>query len=380
MVSTRSHDHALQVVGTNSQNRQSTSENPFKKRKLSHDEYDEGRENRRRNTTTETAVAVVIDQPRQDGNTKILPERSRSNVQGRQSLLADRPITIRSDLGHSADFLPGSGKEMQPIPQQNPHSLKESSPGNWATEEKDKSQNQPVPSPNVAASLELEAHIQEERLSTNEEKISARDNAQDDKASDDEAPEEAITTAMQDKIGAAAAKAAELSMKEEAARKVRRREHNDRMRFQVQTTKRGIPEREPGLHQSAADNIKEGTGHTLIGRDYKKQPLPAILPDEILSIESSIQHPAPPPIISQPQKNTRRKFFVERQDRPPKDLVRGNTKVRIIEPERTGLPPKSSTKGKEIREKWLLGQRGDRPGLWVPRMKQSSSFVRKAKR
>ena len=379
MVLTRSHDHPAQNVNTNDPRGHTSSENNSKKRKFGQDGDHVVIRDTKSPVTKETAVAVVINQPCQDSRTAIIPEKSRGFTKGRPNSPTDTPVTVSLDADRPADVVREQRNKEQSTSQPVRHLPQRSGPETRATEEKYDPQTQPATSSERVISVGSKAFNQGGEPSTEQQETSTSNNAQeDDKASDDEAPEEAVTTATQDKIGAAAAKATEQSMKEEAAKKIRRREHNDRMRLQANTVKADTKRRKPGLQQSITDSAKDGAGDIPLEKGQKRPPLPVILPDEILNAESSALPLATPPIVAQPQKAARRKLLLERQDRPPKDLMHGNTKIRVLQHERTRLPPKSSMKGKDIREKWLLGRRGDKSGLWIPRRKQLSGFVRSA--
>lgn len=107
-----------------------------------------------------------------------------------------------------------------------------------------------------------------------------------------------------------------------------------------------------------------------------KAPLPAFLPDEILAAEPVTRLPTPPLSAKKVPMNKRTKF-PNVDSKPPKDLTVGKTKVRVLQDISTALPPKASVTGKALRESWLMGRRGLKGNLMVPRRKPSGDFVRK---
>ena len=107
-----------------------------------------------------------------------------------------------------------------------------------------------------------------------------------------------------------------------------------------------------------------------------KSQLPLLLPDEVLNAEPVVRPPTPPP--EKPIENTqliKKRQLLSSDSRPPKDIRRGSLTVRVINPGPGVMPPKVSKQSKNMREAWLMGQRGPRGG--IERRKQGGSFVRK---
>lgn len=111
-------------------------------------------------------------------------------------------------------------------------------------------------------------------------------------------------------------------------------------------------------------------------KSSSKTPLPALLPDEVLAVELVTRLLTPPLSVDKVFTNKKRRFL-DTDSKPPKDIKYGRTKVRVLQANRTTLPPKASTIGKALRESWLLGRRGLKGGLAVPRRKPCGGFVRK---
>ena len=109
-------------------------------------------------------------------------------------------------------------------------------------------------------------------------------------------------------------------------------------------------------------------------RSSVKTPLPALLPDDILAAKPVIRPPAPPPSAKIVPNQKRKLLDVESQS--PKDIKRGNVKVRVLQDERASLPPKASQTSKALRESWLAGRRGAKGNIIVPRRRLGGGFVR----
>ena len=69
--------------------------------------------------------------------------------------------------------------------------------------------------------------------------------------------------------------------------------------------------------------------------------------------------------------------MLNNESKPPKDIKRGGIKFRVLQVEKSVLPPKSSAASKALREQWLMGQRGSLGGVGVPRRKMGGGFVKK---
>ncbi len=98
---------------------------------------------------------------------------------------------------------------------------------------------------------------------------------------------------------------------------------------------------------------REGTSST--------SALPTLLPDEILALEPTKRPPTPPPAETTTHVSKRHKFF-SAGEKPPKDLVRGNVRVRVLDNPSSHLAPKAGKGSKSLKEGWLAGRRGSGRG------------------
>lgn len=105
-------------------------------------------------------------------------------------------------------------------------------------------------------------------------------------------------------------------------------------------------------------------------------PLPLLLPMEILAAEPVVHAPTPPFSNSKLAISQKRKFL-DPEPKPPKDIKRGNVRIRVLPDNRSNLPPESSQASKALRESWLTGRMGRKGVVQLPRRKPSGEFVRK---
>ena len=190
----------------------------------------------------------------------------------------------------------------------------------------------------------------------------------------EEAPEEYTVGEGKGDIEAAAHDAARVSAQTKASQKLKRSKHERKMREQARTVEK--------LPSAATTSIIKGTDHPkkVEQETPSTRSLPALLPDYILNAEPPSQTPMQlAPLATNIDKNVKRKRILDDSDKIPKDVVRGNTRIRLLPVPNSLLPPKSSSKGRDIRERWLLGQRGSDAAKWLPRTKPLSGFVRKSR-
>jgi len=109
-------------------------------------------------------------------------------------------------------------------------------------------------------------------------------------------------------------------------------------------------------------------------KSFKRNgPLPALLPDEILAAEPMTRPPTPPPIVTTISSKKHR--FIDADPKPPKDIKKGTVKVRVLEDNKSVLPPRASKASKSLKESWLAGQRG-RKDSTAQRRKPGGGFLR----
>lgn len=255
----------------------------------------------------------------------------------------------------------------------------------------------------------------EERLGSQE------DLPENEDESEDEAPETVTASAGFDKARTSALDAAKVAARyvssrrrlcirrkltgnrSEADKRLRRREHDQKLRSQAKSAKTSRSTDKP----SGKVRLKKGSLREVITEDDPtsvekpdsldliphivdgeaqtpqtkprstgKTPLPLLLPMEILAAEPVVHAPIPP-LSKNGLAISQKRKFLDPEPKPPKDVKRGNVNIRVLPDNRSILPPQCSQASKALRESWLTGRFGLKGGIQVPRRKPSGSFIRK---
>ncbi|KAF2180804.1 hypothetical protein K469DRAFT_741017 [Zopfia rhizophila CBS 207.26] len=98
--------------------------------------------------------------------------------------------------------------------------------------------------------------------------------------------------------------------------------------------------------------------------------LPALLPDSLLEAAGERRPPTPPPATLPGQdaaakwkeKLNRHIKFLERGEKPIKDVRKGPVNVHVLAKQNSLLPPKANRDTKHVREKWLKGKQAEKRG------------------
>ncbi|KAI4093458.1 MAG: hypothetical protein LQ344_002871 [Seirophora lacunosa] len=205
-------------------------------------------------------------------------------------------------------------------------------------------------------------------------------------SSSDESPEVVTKTSGLEKVRTAAAEATKAAEAQRAAGKQKRRERDRLLKLQAKNTKKqaeqmdaqestpATPTRGDMEDSSSPSPSDSPNGFTWSSRDA----LPTLLPDEILAAEPVIRFPTPSPerVVAKAPINKRQRFLEETSKRP-KDIQKGNVRIRVLEEQRSILPPKVSKMSQSIRESWLVGRPGAKGRATVERRKMGSGFVRR---
>ena len=112
-------------------------------------------------------------------------------------------------------------------------------------------------------------------------------------------------------------------------------------------------------------------------RNRKKQQIPEYLPDEILAMEPQLELPADSSALNENvhQRDRRARNIHFRDEKAPKDLKYGSTKVRVLSENNKLLPPKANAQSRRIRESWLEGRPGKRGQAMFERQTISKPFL-----
>ncbi|KAL8936366.1 MAG: hypothetical protein Q9216_004972 [Gyalolechia sp. 2 TL-2023] len=203
--------------------------------------------------------------------------------------------------------------------------------------------------------------------------------------SDDEAPDVVAQSTGLERARSAAAETAKAVEAQRAVEKQKRKERNKLLERQAKATKKEVKETKSKDISPSITAEVENTNH---GSPSLKRPagvrlssqavLPDFLPDEILAAEPMVRFPTPSPeprLVKAPINKKQR--FLEEKSRPPKDVRRGNVRIRVLEERQATLAPKVSKSSQMIRESWLAGRLGAKGRVVMERRKMGGGFVRK---
>ncbi|MCJ1243537.1 hypothetical protein MMC30_000734 [Trapelia coarctata] len=202
----------------------------------------------------------------------------------------------------------------------------------------------------------------------------------------DDVPEVVTVSAGLNQVRSAAAEAAKAVEIQSLAKKEKRQKRDAHLKEQAATAKkhrkphaneRLSPGGEARLPNGNPDTDPEA--HNTRPKPQTKQsfkrsgPLPALLPDAILAAEPVIRPPTPPAIVM--AISSKKQRFTDTDPKPPKDIKKGPIKVRVLEDNKSALPPRASKVSKNLKESWLAGERG-RKNVVSQRRKTGGGFLR----
>ncbi|KAL8721212.1 MAG: hypothetical protein Q9225_002061 [Loekoesia sp. 1 TL-2023] len=205
-------------------------------------------------------------------------------------------------------------------------------------------------------------------------------------SSSDEAPEIVAQSTGLEKARSAVAEAAKAAEAQRATEKQKRRERDTLLKRQAEATRREVkqmkskdivpetPTDDDSKSQASPSPLYPPTGLKWSNED----PLPELLPEEILAAEPMVRFPTPlpEPLLAKALVNKKQRFLEEKV-KPPNDVRKGNVKIRVLEERQAILPPKVSKSSRTIRESWLAGRLGAKGRVVMERRKLGGGFVRK---
>ncbi|CEJ53781.1 hypothetical protein PMG11_00122 [Penicillium brasilianum] len=179
--------------------------------------------------------------------------------------------------------------------------------------------------------------------------------------SDDDAPETIDNSAQLLKIKEQARKQEKAKQQEELLKREKRRKLDETRKLQAKSKPKEITApSEDLLSESTATVQGDNT------EDARRRALPALLPDDILNAEPIARPPTPPAEdnfgFAIPKKSNKLRFL-EKNEKPPKDVHVGDVTIRVLDAPSTkqsskpALPPKASKSGRGLKEGWLKQQK-----------------------
>lgn len=196
--------------------------------------------------------------------------------------------------------------------------------------------------------------------------------AEDDDASDsDEAPEMVTTATAASKVKAAEAEASRAYQAQQEKEERRRQQRADRI-AEEQAEKRKREEKKAkklAKFQAKQEKLQQRLAAPAAPQDVDMSNVPALLPDSILEAAGDRRPPTPPPTRPgktaeeiRKEKLNRHIKFLERGERPIKDVKKGSVNVSVLAQHNKLLAPKVNKATKNIREEWLKGRRDEKRG------------------
>jgi hypothetical protein len=195
--------------------------------------------------------------------------------------------------------------------------------------------------------------------------------AADDYESDsDEAPEEVTVASALHKVKAAEAAAARAIKAQEEKQELKRKERTERVAEEQRQKRERLAEEERKKQAKEARKAKklakmeaqaQGAPQSLVP-NYMGD-IPALLPDSLLEAVGDRRPPTPPSLLPglsaaemKQEKLKRHIRFLERGEKPIKDVKKGSLNLRVLGKHDPVRVPKANKESKDIREKWLKGR------------------------
>lgn len=210
----------------------------------------------------------------------------------------------------------------------------------------------------------------------------------DDDASDsDDAPEMVTTSAAASKAKAVAEDRARANQAQQEKEEKRRKERADRI-AQEQAEKREREEKKARKLAHREAKLARRQEHAASSpprdpMDIDMKTLPDLLPESILEAAGDRRPPTPPFVRSgktdaelRQEKLNRHIKFLERGEKPIKDVKKGKVNVSVLSQRNKLLAPQVNRDTKNIREHWLKGREADRKA----RGKKGSHFKKMERR
>lgn len=210
----------------------------------------------------------------------------------------------------------------------------------------------------------------------------------DDDASDsDDAPEMVTTSAAASKAKATAEERTRAIKAQQEKEEKRRQERVDRI-AQEQAEKREREEKKARKLAQKEAKLARRQQHAALSpprdpMDIDMNTLPDLLPASILEAAGDHRPPTPPPVRGgkteaelRQEKMNRHTKFLERGEKPIKDVKKGKLNVSVLSQRNKLLAPQVNRNTKNIREHWLKGREADRKS----RGKKGSHFKKMERR
>jgi U3 small nucleolar RNA-associated protein 16 len=225
-----------------------------------------------------------------------------------------------------------------------------------------------------SATPNLQGHTMHSAFEEREEqKVAINESPLDDDASDsDEAPEMVTAATAASKARATAEETSRAHLAQQEKENRRKQQREDRI-AEEQAEKRKRDQRK--AKKLAKFQAKEAQAHRRDSTppraplDVDMTSLPALLPASLLETMGDHRPPTPPLVRTgntaeqvRKEKLNHHIKFLERGEKPIKDLKKGSVNVSVLARQNKLLAPKVNRDTKNIREHWLKGRQQDKSG------------------
>ncbi|KAF2791898.1 hypothetical protein K505DRAFT_279804 [Melanomma pulvis-pyrius CBS 109.77] len=187
----------------------------------------------------------------------------------------------------------------------------------------------------------------------------------DDDSDSDEAPEEVTTASALRQAKAADEEALRAQKALQEKEKLKRRERADRIKQEQGIKQKKAEKKAAKLAKQRAREELMDPAHEELNVDIHN--LPALLPESILEAAGDTRPPTPPARLqgrsveeARQEKLNRHIKFLERGEKPVKDVKKGSLNVHVLGQQNMLLAPKVNRDTKNIREKWLKGRQAEK--------------------
>ncbi|USP77809.1 hypothetical protein yc1106_05083 [Curvularia clavata] len=282
--------------------------------------------------------------------------------------------TPQKELAEVIDEIPSSTfeSEMAPIPSQDsipPSAQPEKIHMRFGSEEPALSPESPILNKQGSKRYEAAEPVIEAPQADEEKDDEVSD-------SDDEAPEVVTTAAASSKALAARAEAERAQKAQQAKEEAKRKAREEFLAAQQAAKREREEKKAKKLAKQAAKEAKAAAA-AADGPDADEEPASesrmdldtsnGLLPASLLETIDDQRPPTPPPERRGKTEEERRKEklnqhikFLERTDKPAKDIKKGKLSVAVLAQQNKVMPPKVNRVTKNVREDWLKGRQAEK--------------------
>jgi len=194
----------------------------------------------------------------------------------------------------------------------------------------------------------------------------------DDGSDSDEAPDMVTTATAASKALATAEETSRAHLAQQEKQEERKQQRADRIAQEQDEKRKRDGKKAKKLAKRQAREARTTRADSTPPRaplDVDMSALPALLPDAILEAAGDRRPASPPPMQTgktaeqlQKEKLNRHIKFLDRSEKPLKDVKKGSVNVSVLAQQNALLAPKVNRSTKNVREHWLKGRQQEKKG------------------